>query len=165
MKIKITKLNKNDINEVAEIASQSFSGLKEIKNAKKWILGNFLNYPRFQYFVAKENPSTGSGQVAGYILWQEKGGFRKESVWELEQITVSENFRGQGIAKELILKSLPEIKKYLAKRGSKLKLIEVTTATDNKAHELYKKTLGAKPECIINDFFRGDEVIMISRQN
>lgn len=159
MQIKILKLNKKNINEIAKIASQSFSGLKEIKNAKKWILGNFLNYPRFQYFVALYGK-----KVAGFILWQEKGGFRKESVFELEQIAVAEKFRGQGIAKELILQSLEEIKKYLAKRGSVLKLIEVTTGTDNKAQELYKKTLGAQPECIVKDFFRGDEVIMISRQ-
>ena len=166
-KIKIVKLNKNEINEVAKIASQSFSGLKEIKNAKKWVLGNFLNYPRFQYFVALGTPKpkakTTKKQIAGYVLWQEKGGFRKESVWELEQITVAEKFRGQGIAKKLILESLAEIKKYLAKRGSKLKLIEVTTATDNKAKELYKQTLGAESECIVKDLFRGDEIIMIAR--
>jgi ribosomal protein S18 acetylase RimI-like enzyme len=158
MQIKISKLNKKDINQVALLASQSFSGLKEIKNAKKWILGNFLNYPRFQYFIAKHG-----GEITGFILWQEKGGFRKDSVFELEQITVNENFRGQGIAKELILQSLGQIKIYLKKRGSTLKLIEVTTSTENKAQELYKKTLQAEPECVIKNFFRGDELIMITR--
>lgn len=156
--MKISKLKKSEVNAVAKIASQSFSGLKEIKNAKKWVLGNFSNYPRFQYFVAWQGK-----EVAGFILWQEKGGFRKDSVFELEQITVEEKFRGQGIAKELIVQSLEEIKKYLKKRGSTLKLIEVTTGTDNKAQELYKKTLNAEPECVVKDFFRGDEVIMISR--
>jgi ribosomal protein S18 acetylase RimI-like enzyme len=158
MEIKITKLNKKDINQVVKIASESFSGLREKKNAKKWVLGNFLNSPRFQYFVAKNKT-----EVTGFILWQEKGGFRKESVLELEQIAVAEKFRGQGIAKKLILESFEDIKKYIKNRGSILKLIEVTTGVDNKAQELYKKTLGAKSECVVKDFFKGDEILMIKR--
>lgn len=152
------KAKKENIKEIAKIASENFSGLKEIKKAEQWIICNLLAFPRAQYFVAEEK-----GKITGYILWLEKGGFRKNSVWELEQIAIKKDFQGQGIGTRLIKKSFLEIKKYLKKRGAKLKVVEVTTGTDNKAQNLYKKTLGAMPECVIKNLFRGDEVIMIAR--
>ena len=154
----IAKAKKQDLDKIVKIAFGNFSGLKNAKRAKNWVRGNFSNFPRMQYFVSKNN-----GKISGYILWVEKGGFRKESVFELEQIAVARDFQGQGIGTQLIEKSLLEIKKYLKKRRSVLKLIEVTTGTDNKAQGLYKKTLGAEAECVIKNLFRGDEVIMIKR--
>ncbi len=158
MSIKITKMKIRDIKMMAKIASYSFSGMKNIKDALKWIKCNFNVFPRMQYFVARSG-----NQVLGYILWTERGGFRKRSVWELEQIAVNQDFRGQGIGKQLIKKSLLEIKKGLKKRGSTLKLIEVTTGVENKAQKIYKDVLGAEVECVIKDLFRSDEVIMFAR--
>lgn len=158
MSIKIHPLKKNEIKKVAEIASQCFSGLKPFEEAKKWVSCNFQAFPRMKYFVAKIN-----GEITGYILWMEKGGFRKEAVLELEQIAVSPDFQGKGIGTILIKESLKEIKKDLKKRDAKLKIIEVTTSTENQAQKLYKKTLDAKPEAKIKKLFRGDEVIMIAR--
>lgn len=158
MEIKITKLKEKNIKIIAEIASASFSGLKDIKKAKKWIYCNFRAFPRFQYFVAKSK-----NKILGYILWMEKGGFREKSVWELEQIAIREKFRDQGIGKKLVRDSLLEIRKYLKKRKSVLKLIEVTTGTENRAQRIYKEVLDAEVEAIIKDFFQGDEVIMIAR--
>jgi len=154
----IKKADKENLNKIAKIASENFSGLKEIKKAKQWVKCNFLAFPRNQYFVAEEK-----GEIMGYIFWLEKGGFRKNSVWELEQIAIRKGFQGQGIGTRLIKESLAEIKRYLKKRGAKLKVVEVTTGTDNRAQNLYKKTLGAEPECVIKNLFRGDEVIMIAR--
>ena len=154
----ITRVKIKEINKIAKIAAQNFSGLKKIADAKKWASCNFSAYPRAQYFVAKTK-----GKISGYILWIEKGGFRKEAVFELEQIAVAKDFQGQGIGTQLIEESLLEIKKYLKKRGSILKAVEVTTGTDNKAQGLYKKTLGAEIECVVKNLFRGDEVIMIAR--
>ena len=159
--IKILRAQKNDLKQIAEIASENFSGLKEKKNAIKWVSCNFNAFPRMQYFVAVSQ--TNKKEIAGYILWVEKGGFRKKAVWELEQIAVKKAFQGQGVGIQLIEKSFSEIKKYLKKRKSSLKLIEVTTGAQNQAQKLYKKTLGAKKECLIKDFFRDDEVIMIAR--
>ena len=154
--MEIRSVNKKDLKKIAEIASENFSGMKE--NGLKWVTCNFLAYQRTQYFVAK----TGK-DLAGYILWTEKGGFRKEAVFELEQIAVSKKFQGQGIGTQLIEKSLEKIKKYVGKRGSVLKAVEVTTGVENQAQKLYNKTLGAKAECVVKDLFRGDEVIMIAR--
>jgi ribosomal protein S18 acetylase RimI-like enzyme len=156
--IKISRAEKKDIQKMAEIASESFSGLKDKKDAIKWITCNFNAFPRMQYFIIKKGK-----EAAGYILWIEKGGFRKESVFELEQIAVRKTFQGQGIGSQLVEKSFLEIKNYLKKRKSFLKAIEVTSGSQNQAQKLYKKTLGAKIECVIKDLFRGDEVIMIAR--
>jgi len=156
--MKVKRASKKELKKIAEIASENFSGLKEKNKALKWIACNFNAYPRMQYFVAELD-----NKIIGYILWLEKGGFRSESVWELEQIAVKKLFQGQGVGTELINQSLEGIKKYLQKRGSQLKAIEATTGKDNLAQNLYKKTLAANAECVIKDLFRGDEVVMIAR--
>lgn len=156
MNIKIREMVEGDVEEVAKIASESFSGLKE--KAEEWIKCNFSAFPRMKYFVAEDKE-----KICGYILWIEKGGFRKNAVIELEQIAVISESRGKGIGLKLINDSLKMIKKELHKRGSKLKIIEVTTGIENSAQKLYKKTLNAKVEATIKDLFRGDEVIMIAR--
>jgi ribosomal protein S18 acetylase RimI-like enzyme len=157
-KILIRRMKEKQIEEVADIASKCFSGLKGKGKAKKWIRCNFKAFPRMQYFVAQLR-----GKVLGYILWVEKGGFRENAVLELEQIAVHPDYRGIRIGTKLIRESLKELKDYLRKRRSKLKLIEISTGVSNKAQKLYKKTLNAKLECVIRDFFREDEVIMIAR--
>ncbi len=158
MKLKITPLEKNKIKEIAKIASENFSGLKDFKKAVKWITCNFSAFPRMQYFIAKSK-----NKILGYILWVEKGGFREKAVWELEQLAIKKECQKKGIGTELIKKSLLEIKKYLKGRNSMLKLIEITTGKENEAQKIYQKALGAKVECNIKDFFRTDEVIMIAR--
>ena len=155
---KIEKLKKNGIKEVAKIASENFSDLKDLKKAIKWITCNFNAFPRMQYFVIKSR-----SKILGYILWVEKGGFREKAVWELEQLAIKKEVQKKGIGTELIKKSLLEIKQYLGKRKSTLKLIEITTGKENEAQKIYQKALGAKVECKIKDFFRTDEVIMIAR--
>jgi len=166
---KILRAQKKDLKNIAEIGKESFSGLKDPpspkasarrgnKNAIKWITCNFSAFPRMQYFVAKKGK-----KIAGYVLWIEKGGFRKESVWELEQIAVKKTFQCQGIGGQLIEKSFLEIKNYLKKRKAFLKAVEVTTGAENQAQNLYKKILGAEPECVIKNLFRDDEIIMVAR--
>lgn len=158
MNIKIQALTKKDIPQMAVLASQCFNGLKDKRKARKWIMCNFSCFPRMQYFIIKEK-----GAIFGYILWLEKGGFRQEAVWELEQIAVDPKHRGRGIATTLIEKSLVKIIEYLKKREARLKLVEVTTGTENRAQRLYQKTLDAQPEAVIKNFFRGDELIMLAR--
>ena len=158
MNVLIRRMKETDIDDMTKVYLDSFKGMRDPESVEKWIRCNFSAYPRMQYFVAEID-----GRVVGYILWVEKGGFRKEAVLELEQIGVLRDYRGQGIGSKLIIKSLEEMKKYLMGRGSKLKLVEVTTGTSNQAQKLYIKTLNAKPECLIKDLFRGDELIMIAR--
>jgi ribosomal protein S18 acetylase RimI-like enzyme len=157
LNIKIEPLNKKDISQLAMIASENFSGMKQ--NATLWIASNFKAFPRARYFCAKTEKT-----VVAYILWLEKGGFREKAVFELEQIAVSQKWQGKGIGSRLIIASLKEIEKCLRKEKRKIKIIEVSTGVDNKAQNLYCRTLNAKPEATIKNLFRGDEVIMIARQ-
>jgi len=157
MKLKIRPAGMKDVKRLAEIYLDCFHGMKDRKKVQLWFKCNLKAYPRMQYFVAELD------SIVGYILWVEKGGFRKEAVWELEQIGVLSSYRGKGIGTKLIIESLKKIRKYLKRRKARLKLVEVTTGTSNRAQKLYKKTLGAKPCCIIKDFFRGDEVVLIAR--
>ena len=147
-----------DIEAVARIAAKNFSGMSNEKRAKIWVLCNYKAFPRMQYYVL-----TLEGQIIGYILWLEKGGFRDEAVIELEQIVIEKEHRHNGFATMLIVESLEKIKKYIKVRGSTLKSLEVTTGIENEAQKLYEKALGAKVEATIKDLFRGDEVIMIAR--
>src|SRR3989338_38395 len=96
--LKIRRLKNKDMPFVSKVVSENFSQLKDIKKAKRWVKCNFLAFPRAQYFIAELK-----GETVGYIMWWEKGGFRKEAVFELEQVAVEEAFRGKGIASTLIL--------------------------------------------------------------
>lgn len=160
MPILIEKARKKHIPQIARINELSFGAHRwNPRLSKKWIHANFKAAPRTQYFVAREGK-----QVRGFVMWLEKGGFRKESVWELEQIAVDPNYRRKGIGTRLIKESLPHIQSQLKEQGRALKSIEVTTGTGNEAQRLYKRTLGAEPEAVVRDLFRGDEAIMFARK-
>ncbi len=151
-------MGSHECEAVAAIATENFSGLPNQKVGLQWVSCNHAARPRMRYFVAKKGK-----EIIAYILWVEKGGFRKESVWELEQIAVKEHFQGKGVGSKLIKESLEKIKAHLKRRGAKLKLVEITTGTNNEARQLYERALGAKLECVIEDIFRGDEAILIAR--
>ena len=156
--VKIQPLKEQEIGQIVEIASACFGGMRDREKARDWVSCNFRAFPRMKYFAAKEDDS-----IIGYILWMEKGGFRENSVLELEQIAVREDRRSNGVGGALVRESLRYIQADMKKRGSKLKLLEVTTGTDNQAQSFYRRNLNAEPECIIRDLFKGDEVVMIAR--
>lgn len=154
----IKRARKKDLSQMAKINLVCFHGCKNLKEAKKWILCNFLAFPRFQYFVALLK-----NKVVGYILWCFKGGWRKESVLELEQIAVKPDYQRQGIGSQLILESLKSMRKYLQRQKRKLKAVLITTGTHQKARRIYEKILKAKKEATIKNLFYGDEIILVRR--
>ncbi|MFN3301730.1 MAG: GNAT family N-acetyltransferase [Patescibacteria group bacterium] len=156
--LKIRRATKKDLSEIAKINLTCFHGCNDLKEAKKWIICNFLAFPRFQYFVAEKEK-----KIVGYILWYFKGGWRKKSILELEQVAVEPKFQNQGIGTKLIKESFVKIKKYLQKEKRKLKAILVTTGTKQKAKRIYEKVLKVKPVAKIKRLFRGDEIILIKR--
>mgnify|MGYP002639278465 CR=1 FL=1 len=156
----LERLLEEDLRRVSEIHRVCFSSDSKMPgDSLIWLKSNLSAAPRFQYYVAKKED-----QIVGYILWMELGGFRNDAVLELEQIGVSPGYRSQGVGTFLIQESLREyIRTVLVPQERKLKLVKITTGTENKAQELYKKTLGAEPECVIRDLFGSDELVMLAR--
>jgi ribosomal protein S18 acetylase RimI-like enzyme len=124
----------------------------------EWLECNLNAFPRFLNFVAELE-----GSLVGYIIWSQKSGFRPEVVLELEQVAVLPKHHEQGVGRELIEESLPFVRDHLAKQGSTLKHIIVTTRADNHAQKLYRSTLGAEVEATIVNLYSADEVFMVAR--
>ncbi|MBI5589849.1 MAG: GNAT family N-acetyltransferase [Deltaproteobacteria bacterium] len=145
----------DDVSEASVVHRKSFS---RQSSSREWIEANFNAFPKVIPYVAELD-----GQIAGYILWSQKSGFRPEVVLELEQIAVHPAFRNKGVGKALIEDSLPQVRGQLSLQGSSLKHIIVTTRADNHAQELYRKTLGVEIEAVIKNLYSDDEVFMVSR--
>lgn len=153
--ISIRPMIEDDIVNVSLIHAECFP--RQLLSSE-WITCNFRAKPKIRYFVAEYK-----GNIAGYIQWTEKSGFRKEVILELEQMAVIPKMQKQGIGTALIMQSLPMIKVDLAQRNAMVKHIVVTTRTDNESQKLYLKTLHAKSEAIVTNLFSADEVFMIAR--
>lgn len=158
--IRVRQATRTDIPAIAEIGCDAFSGLRPFDNGKRWVEACFAGYPRMEYWVAELGDEP---EVAGYILWMEKGGFRNEAVLELEQIAVKRVMRGTGVGRELTIQSLRGIESRLHDRGSVIDVIEVTTGSEQRAVEFYRRTLGATPVAKIPGLFRGDEWVLLAR--
>jgi ribosomal protein S18 acetylase RimI-like enzyme len=84
----------------------------------------------------------------------------------LEQIAVSKMYRGKGIASKLIVESLRMLNRdYITARGSRIKLVIVTTASNNSAKRLYERVLNAREVAVIKDLYSNDESILIARRD
>jgi len=153
--MKIRRMMEQDLLNVAKIHKETFP---RHLLSEEWIACNFRAYPRIKYFVAESE-----GDLLGYIQWIEKGGFRKAVVLELEHIGVLPSKQNAGIGSLLICETLSMIKEELRQRDAHIKLVLVSTRTDNNAQHLYKKILKAQPEVIIHDLYSADEVLMIAR--
>ncbi len=147
-----------DLPLIATIGSESFSGMRPLPTAERWVRACWAARPRMRYWVAARE-----GAPVAYILWMEKGGFRAEAVVELEQIAVRPTLRGQGVGGELIRRSLAELTRAIEGEGRRVKTIEVTTGSEQGAIEFYRRTLGAEVVAKIPGLFRGDEYILIAR--
>ncbi len=156
--LRIRPAREEDLGTLAEIGAEAFSGMRPVAVAERWFRACWAAQPRMRYWVA-ERP----GGVVGYILWMEKGGFRAEAVVELEQVAVRSAERDRGIGGELVRKSLDELMARIASEGRKVKLVEVTTGSEQGAIEFYRRTLGAEVVAQVPGLFRGDEYILIAR--
>lgn len=154
----VKPLKESEIDKAAHIYLEAFHGMAKLELAKQWLRCNLQAFPQKMCFGVWLDDS-----LLGYIVWTEKGTFRSEAVWELEQIAVLGEYRGQGIGEKLIRNSLSEVEARLKERQANLKLIMVTTGVTNESARLYEKVLGAKQESVIKDFYNGDEQIMLAR--
>jgi ribosomal protein S18 acetylase RimI-like enzyme len=153
--ITIRRMRKSDLAQAAEIHAKTF---ERQTRSQEWLECNFNAWPRILSYVAVK-PNI----CFGYILWNQKSGFRSEVVLELEQVAVAPEFGGQGIGRNLIEASLSDIRTQLSHQGANIKHIVVSTRKDNDAQKLYRSALGAEVEAVLSDLYSADEVIMIAR--
>ena len=158
-RFEVRAAREEDLASIASIASEAFSGLRPTAEGLRWVEACWRAAPRMQYWVA-----TASGAVVAYILWLEKGGFRREAVLELEQVAVRSELRGQGVGEALIRASLEGCRDALRQRGARLKLVEVTTGSEQGAVGFYERVLGTEVVARIPDLFRGEEYVLIARE-
>lgn len=144
-----------DLDAAAQVHQQAF--IRQ-RNSYEWLQCNLNAFPRFLCFVVEVDDD-----IAGYIIWVQKSGFRPEAIMEIEQLAVLPRFQGQGIGRKLLTESLSLVKAHLSDNGSTLKHIMVTTRADNFAQQLYKSALGAEVEATISNLYSADEVWMVAR--
>lgn len=153
--IEVIAASNEHIEAIAKIHQMAFVRQSD---SRQWIECNYRAFPRMMLFCAVK-----AEQVVGYIMWNQKSGFRQEVVLELEQLAVDPDEQGHGVGTRLIDRSLALVRNILAENGSRVKHIVVTTRADNQAQQLYKKTLGAQVEMTIRNLYSSDEVYMIAR--
>ena len=151
----IRRIRDSDLDQAQAIHRKAFV---RQSRSREWLECNFRAWPRILSYVAVINEV-----CVGYIMWNQRSGFREQVVLELEQVAVQKAFRGQGIGRRLIRESLAEVRAELSRRNATLKHILVTTRADNHAQHLYRSALGAETEAVISALYSADEAIMIAR--
>lgn len=152
----IRRMQQDDLVAAAQIHKGAFA---RQRNSFHWLACNLVAYPRIiSYVIMCED------QCVGYCVWTQKMGFRPEVVLELEQIAVAPQYRGQGLAVQLLTESLEDVRAVLAMHRSVLKHIVVTTGAAISAQRLYASVLGAKVEARVSGLYSDqDDVIMVAR--
>jgi ribosomal protein S18 acetylase RimI-like enzyme len=133
---------------------------KRQKDSEKWISANRNAYPMTLCSVGVID-----SRVVGFIIWEQKSGFRKQIVLELKQMAVHPDFQGRGIGKKLIEYTFRKHEYYFSLDKRKVKGVMVTTRADNiPAQKSYARTLGVKIVATIPKLFSADEVIMFAKR-
>ncbi len=156
--VEVRPATERDLEGIALVGSESFSGMRPLPVAVRWVRACWGAAPRMRYWIAERQRET-----LGYILWMEKGGFRPEAVVELEQIAVRPVRREHGIGSELVRRSFEALSRSIEEDGRRVRVIEVTTGSEQGAVEFYRRTLGAEVVAKIPGLFRGDEFVLIAR--
>lgn len=154
--MQVSAMTEAQIKPVAAIHREAFIRQTE---SELWLTSCLNAWPRMLAFTAHHEQ-----EHLGYIIWNQKSGFRQQVVLELEQLAVAKCHQGQGVATELIQASLPIIEDLLNARGASIARIMVTTREDNGAQKLYRKVLGAEVECVLKDLYSANEVVMVARE-
>ena len=144
--------------DLAAIAAVHAACFERQKRSEEWIACQLAAFPLKRVFKVVEG-----ARIIAYAIWSEKSGFRSQAVVELEQVAVTPDMQGVGIASALITQSLATLADAVAESGARIRAVIVTTRADNTAQQLYRKTLGAEIVATIPKLFGvTDEVVMLA---
>ena len=154
MSIFVQKAQYDYVERIVQIHGLAFIRQKD---SYQWVVSTLSAYPRYICYVIYVED-----QIAGYIFWSQKSGFRTEVILELDQIAIHPNFQAKGLSKFLIINSLKMLDVELHQNEQIIKKILVSTSKDNFAKKLYQDVLAAKEVAVISDLFQLPEVYLIS---
>lgn len=117
IKTTIRRAKSGDIDRIAAINAQVFNGHKDnVHRARQWVEALMRSFPVYHYFVLEFG-----GEVAGYIGWENKGGFlRPVPVIELEQLGIDPSHQGKGFAGLLCTQSLDQMIRWISENNNRI---------------------------------------------
>lgn len=97
-----------------------------------------------------------NGKIIGTISWDTRGGIN-DGVIELIGLGVSQDYRRQGVAEELVLTLIDEAKVFFKGEGYKLRVIYFFMERENKGGRAFYKNMGFREVSIIPAFYSNDD--------
>jgi ribosomal protein S18 acetylase RimI-like enzyme len=97
--------------------------------------------------------------ILGSITWDTRGGL-DDGIIELVGLGTSSNFKRQGIARELVLSLINEVKKYFSKAGYKLRVIYLFMEKSNNIGELFYNHMGFRKVSDIPSLYPHDDAVI-----
>ncbi len=99
------------------------------------------------------------GKLIGTISWDTRGGLN-DGVIELIGLGITQKFRRQGIAKELVLTLIEKAKAFYKLSGYKLRVIYFFMERQNKGGRAFYKHMGFREVSIIPAFYPHDDAVL-----
>lgn len=100
-----------------------------------------------------------NSEIIGTLSWDTRGGLN-DGVIELIGLGVSQNYRRQGIAEELVLTLINEAKNFFKVEGYKLRVIYFFMERENKGGRAFYKHMGFREVSIIPAFYPHDDAVL-----
>jgi len=100
-----------------------------------------------------------NSEIIGTLSWDTRGGLN-DGVIELIGLGVSQNYRRQGIAEELVLTLIDEAKNFFKVEGYKLRVIYFFMERENKGGRAFYKNMGFREVSIIPAFYPMDDAVL-----
>ena len=156
MEVKIRRIEKHEIGKLAGLAQKEMYDTTPVKEMKGWMESSG-SFPYLQYFVAEGERK----EVVGFIAWAVYDRYDPGVVLEIAWLAVKSEHHRKGIGRELVLKSLEEVRNYWSEQhGLALRAIMVATDEEEGVRQFYRQVLSPTWEAVIPGVW-GDEGIVL----